>query len=97
MSCSPYGDIDAYSFTGQAGERVTLRMDPDGINTHFRGMLELYGPADTMLMSQYDSWTGGWPNYEYGGYQVAFVDYQLPDSGLFKIYVIEYSGSITTR
>ena len=51
------GEVDTLTFTGQAGEHVIIRLDPDGVDTYFRGMLELYSPSDSLLKSAYDSWT----------------------------------------
>ena len=95
VAVDPYGDIDAYRFSGIAGQRVIIRMDPDGIDTHFRGMLELFGPSDSMLLSQYDDYTG-WPWGEHGGRQVAFVDYELPETGSYTLYVREQDGDMTS-
>ena len=96
VAISPYGDVDAYSFTGQAGEHVIIRLDPDGIDTYFRGMLELYSPSDSLLKSAYDSWTNPNNPYNYGGRQVAFVDYELPQSGKYTIYAREDNGDMTS-
>jgi len=97
QSNAPFGDIDAFRFSGQANERVILRVDPDGVNTGFRGTIELYGPADTLLISAWDSYTGGWPNYEHGGRQVSFVDFKLPQTGAYTLYVREDDGSHTSK
>ena len=94
---SPFGDIDAYRFAGQSGERVILRVDPDGIDTGFRAMIELYGPSDTLLVSTYDSWTNpGYP-YNYGGRQVAIMGFILPEAGQYTLYVREDDGDHTSN
>ena len=94
-SISVFGQVDRYRFSGTAGQHVIIRMDPDGVNTNFRGMLELFGPSDSMLLSQYDDYTG-WPWGEHGGRQVAFVDYVLPQTGSYTLYVREQDGDMTS-
>ena len=91
----PYGDIDAYRFEGKTGERIILRLDPEGINTEFRGKLELYSPSDTLLVSKYDdgTYTFGY----YGGRQVSIEDYVLPEDGNYTIYVREDDGDHTSN
>jgi uncharacterized repeat protein (TIGR01451 family) len=96
LSNSPNGDIDAYKFTGTSGEHIVFRVDPNGVNTNFRCVIELYGPSDTLLIRDIDDYTGPWPSYEYGGRQVNFEDYQLPETGQYTLYIREDDGSHTS-
>jgi|GEM_PF-4474454 len=93
-SIDSLGDMDAYSFIGQSGERVIIRMDPEGIDTEFRGIPKVFGPSDTLLISDYDSWTNSWYPYNYGGRQVSFVDFELPEDGQYIIYARENDGDM---
>ena len=96
QSCAPVGDVTAYQFTGTEGERIILRVEPSGVNTKFQCRLELYGPSDSLLVMREDTYNSGWPNYEYGGRQVSIVDYELPESGEYTIYVRERDGTPTS-
>ncbi len=89
-----YDEIDAYTFSGVAGERILLRVEPAGTNTTFRCLLELYGPTDTLFISDYDNYTDVWGSY--GGRQVNFIDYELPETGTYTIFIREGDGTPTS-
>ena len=67
----PYGDMDAYPFEGSAGERVIIRMKE--ISGPLSPMLELFGPWDTLLVSDYSS------------SHARIEDYALPSSRPYTI------------
>jgi hypothetical protein len=89
--------LDVYQYEGTLGEHVIIRVDPDGVNTGFDCILELYGPSDTLLIKNIDEYNEGWPYYNHGGRQVNFVDYVLPESGTYTIYVSESGGDVTSN
>jgi hypothetical protein len=80
-SINPYGDMDAYTFTGGAGGLVTIRMRETSGN--FNPMLELFGPDNTLIVSTYHST------------QADIVDRVLPTSGTYTIFSSDYGGNNT--
>ncbi|MCX6832772.1 MAG: hypothetical protein NT028_11705, partial [candidate division Zixibacteria bacterium] len=74
-------EVDTLTFDGQAGDQVTLRIQPS-VNPYFNALVEIRGPSlDT---SQVDV-------YHYAN-QVSFVDLVLPDSGEYVVFVSESDG-----
>ncbi|MEW5923409.1 MAG: dockerin type I repeat-containing protein, partial [Candidatus Zixiibacteriota bacterium] len=83
-SVNPYGDMDAFIFSGISADLVTLRLMPM-TNNNFNARLEIWGPSlDTFVM-----------DYSYGANQVAFVDLELPETGDYAIFVSEDNGNQT--
>ena len=78
-SIDSLGEIDIYTFNGQSGDRIILRMSQYGTDP-FDSMIELYGPSDTLLVSDWDRDPGHWID------QSDIVDFELPEIGIYIIY-----------
>ena len=80
-SITPYGDMDAWTFTGSAGDSVIIRMRETSGDINPK--LELFGPEDTLIVSTYD------------GSQANIVDQALPTSGTYTIFCSDLTGNNT--
>jgi hypothetical protein len=80
-SIKPYGDMDAYLFTGSAGDKITIRM-----RTSDGGWpkLELFNPNDSLITTGSGDW-----------YQVNIVNFILPSSGTYTIMASQKDGNQT--
>ncbi|MFC1475808.1 putative Ig domain-containing protein [Candidatus Zixiibacteriota bacterium] len=82
------GEIDVYTFTGTAGDRIIVRMLAQ--TSSLDSWLGLYGPGDTLLDSHYDPWQPGGNIY-----QAYLYDYELKENGIYKIYCSDVGGDAT--
>jgi hypothetical protein len=80
-SVNPIGDMDAYTFSGSAGDKVIIRMRET--SGDFEPRLELFAPDDTLL-------TEVWSYV-----QADILDYTLPTSGTYTIFVSDNGGNAT--
>lgn len=83
-SIDSLGEIDIYTFNGQSGDHIILRMLSSG-NTNFDSLIELFGPADTLLVSARDT-DPGFPIRQ------ATLVYQLSRNGVYTFYAREVEG-----
>jgi hypothetical protein len=73
----PEGDVDSWTFTGTAGDIVTIRANASDIE-QMDMFLELYGPDEEFLIEDDDSG---------GDFNAAIIDFTLPLDGQYLIQV----------
>lgn len=86
---SARGRVNGYTFSGNAGEHITVRARPFG-DQYFNIKVEISGPGGGIDTVRYDH-----SNYYADILQVAFVDYALDQTGTYTIYVSERDGGRT--
>jgi hypothetical protein len=80
MSVTPYGDMDAYTFDGSAGDLVIIQVHRT--SGTFYPKLELFAPNDSLVKQVWGV----------GSHQ-GIVDYALPYSGTYTVFASDYDGS----
>ena len=73
-------DMKAYLFEGDGGDIITIRMDPSG---GFDTRLELIDPSDSLIQILETYWSGE---------QVNLVEFTLPSSGTYTIFIRDQQG-----
>ena len=90
-SIAPLGEMTAYTFSGTAGEHITLRANAIGVGSNgFNTKVEIYSPSGVLDTSRWD--TDG-----YHVQQVDFIDFVLKQTGTYTIYVSERDGAFTAK
>ncbi|UCF78197.1 MAG: T9SS type A sorting domain-containing protein [Candidatus Eiseniibacteriota bacterium] len=79
LSIDPYGDLDAFVFTGDVGDSVIIQVHR--VSGTFYPQLELFAPDGGLAA---DVWGSG-PNK-------SISDFALPDSGSYTLFVSDYYG-----
>jgi hypothetical protein len=82
LAIDPYGDLDAFVFTGDVGDSITLRVHR--VTGSFYPHLELFSPDGDLVQ---DVWGSG-PNK-------SIDDFALPDSGSYVLFLGDYVGDKT--
>ncbi|MBN1602928.1 MAG: hypothetical protein JW915_15070, partial [Chitinispirillaceae bacterium] len=86
---TPSVDVDQFYFTGTAGDKITIRLDPDGNDVSFSddpdSRFQLLAPDNSVLIDQ--NVTECLLN--------AVEDFELPSNGTYTIRVMETEGNQT--
>jgi hypothetical protein len=80
---SAKGQVQQYTFTGQAGDRIVLRVNR---LTGFQPRIQITKPDGSVGITQ-DTWSDN------GGYYRAWIDeYVLPSTGIYTIFISDNNG-----